>query len=116
MRICGTVSQTPLKFPSNHPGILLSPNDEAERDHLNFYHAVQMEIWDKQLFLGSLTEKPHRVLDCGTGTGIWALDMAHQSPSAEVIGVDLSSIQQTWVYPNVRFEIDDLDQEWIFTT
>lgn len=57
---------------------------------------------------------PQRILDCGTGTGIWALDMGDRYPSAEVIGVDLSPIQPSWVAPNVRFEIDDLEKEWTF--
>lgn len=30
-----------------------------------------------------------RVLDLGTGTGIWAIDYAFSHPEAEVIGVDL---------------------------
>jgi methylase of polypeptide subunit release factors len=41
-------------------------------------------------------KNPQRVLDVGTGTGIWALDFAEQYPSAEVIGVDLSPIQPGW--------------------
>jgi methylase of polypeptide subunit release factors len=41
-------------------------------------------------------ENPQRILDIGTGTGIWALDMADQYPEAEVIGVDLSPIQPGW--------------------
>ncbi|TGZ84624.1 S-adenosyl-L-methionine-dependent methyltransferase [Ascodesmis nigricans] len=95
-------------------GKYLSPNDEAERDRLDFYHAVQLEMLEKRLFLAPLENAPHRVLDCGTGTGIWALDMADLFPSAIVTGVDLSAIQPEWVFPNVKFEIDDLDQEWTF--
>ena len=36
-----------------------------------------------------------RVLDCGTGTGIWAIEYADLHPESEVIGVDLSPIQPT---------------------
>lgn len=39
---------------------------------------------------------PARILDLGTGTGIWAIDMADKYPEAEVIGVDLSVIQPKW--------------------
>lgn len=37
--------------------------------------------------------KVKRVLDVGTGTGIWALDFGDEHPEAQVIGVDLSPIQ-----------------------
>lgn len=53
-----------------------------------------------------------RVLDLGTGTGIWALEFAEEHPAAEVIGVDLSPIQPPFVPPNCSFEIDDLEKEW----
>ncbi|KKY18340.1 putative phosphoethanolamine n [Phaeomoniella chlamydospora] len=55
---------------------------------------------------------PQKILDVGTGTGIWAIEMGDEYPSAEVIGTDLSPIQPGWVPPNVRFEIDDATQEW----
>lgn len=51
----------------------------------------------------------------GTGTGIWSLDFGEIHPSSQVIGVDLMPIQPSWVYPNVRFETDDLEKDWTFT-
>ncbi|KAJ9416461.1 S-adenosyl-L-methionine-dependent methyltransferase [Fusarium oxysporum] len=63
---------------------------------------------------GAATAK--RVLDMGTGTGIWALEFAEEHPAAEVIGVDLSPIQPPFVPPNCSFEIDDLEKEWTWTT
>lgn len=40
--------------------------------------------------------------------------MADQYPDCEVIGTDLSPIQPSWFPPNVKFEIDDCEQEWTF--
>lgn len=58
----------------------------------------------KVLFRGSLLvsaerlpSEIHRVLDVGTGTGIWAIEMADQHPGAEIVGTDLSPIQPNWV-------------------
>ncbi len=35
-------------------------------------------------------------------------------PSAEVLGIDLSPVQPSWVPPNVKFIVDDIeDPEWI---
>ncbi|WXC66058.1 hypothetical protein SNK03_011841 [Fusarium graminearum] len=53
-----------------------------------------------------------KVLDIGTGTGIWAIDFADEYPEAEVIGTDLSPIQPSWVPPNVKFELEDATNTW----
>lgn len=55
---------------------------------------------------------PRRVLDVGTGTGIWAIDFADLHPSTQVIGNDISPIQPSWVPPNVKFEVDDVEETW----
>lgn len=40
--------------------------------------------------------------------------MGDQFPNCEVIGTDLSPTQPAWNPPNVKFEIDDAEQEWTF--
>ena len=57
---------------------------------------------------------PEKVLDIGTGTGCWAIDFAERYPGAEVVGNDLSPIQPGWVWPNLRFEVDDVELEWAY--
>jgi len=59
-------------------------------------------------------EAPSAVLDIGTGTGIWAIDVADAYPAAEVVGTDLSPIQPPYVPPNLSFEIEDADEDWTF--
>ncbi|KAJ0379377.1 hypothetical protein COL26b_002219 [Colletotrichum chrysophilum] len=58
--------------------------------------------------------KVKRVLDVGTGTGLWAIDFGDLHPEAEVIGVDLSPPQAD-APPNVSFEIDDIDEPWTYS-
>ncbi|KAF3354200.1 hypothetical protein VdG1_07665 [Verticillium dahliae VDG1] len=59
-------------------------------------------------------DEPKRVLDVGTGTGIWAIDVADAHPAAEVTGFDISPIQPSWVPPNCKFHIDDAQLEWTY--
>jgi len=54
------------------------------------------------------------VIDLGCGTGIWAIDFAEAHPNSDVIGIDLSPIQPTWVPLNCRFVVDDCTSEWTF--
>lgn len=48
--------------------------------------------------------------------GIWAIEAADVFPSATIYGNDLSPIQPRWVPPNVRFEVDDVEDEWAWGT
>jgi SAM-dependent methyltransferase len=71
-----------------------------------------MLLLGDKLHLSPIVEAPQRMLDLGTGSGIWAIDMADKFPTAQVIGVDLAAVQPSWVPPNVQFEIDDVEDEW----
>jgi methylase of polypeptide subunit release factors len=64
------------------------PTDEKEQDRLDLHHEIMLQLLDGQHHLAPL-DNPQRILDIGTGTGIWAIDMAYRYPSAEVIGTDL---------------------------
>ncbi|KAF3799463.1 Secondary metabolism regulator laeA [Colletotrichum gloeosporioides] len=95
-------------------GKYFGPNDETEQDRLDHAHELWLRTWD------SLCNSPkkygaNRVLDVGTGTGIWSIDYADEHPEATVIGVDLSPIQPEFVPPNCYFEVDDIDKPWIFS-
>lgn len=41
-------------------------------------------------------------------------EFADENPSADVLGVDLSPIQPSFVPPNCRFEVDDINKEWTY--
>ncbi|TDZ31930.1 Secondary metabolism regulator LAE1 [Colletotrichum spinosum] len=56
-----------------------------------------------------------RVLDVGTGSGIWAIDFGEEHPNVEVIGIDLSAMQPAFVPPNVQFQIDGAEEPWTFS-
>ncbi|KAF9869852.1 hypothetical protein CkaCkLH20_12651 [Colletotrichum karsti] len=77
-------------------------------------HAMVLELSDGKLFHAPIGNNPQKIIDLGTGTGIWALEVGDKYPGAEVIGADLSPIQPGWVPPNVRFIVDDVEDEWLF--
>ncbi|MCJ1476471.1 hypothetical protein MMC13_005137 [Lambiella insularis] len=87
------------------------PNDESELDRLDLQHHVITLLLDGQRHLAPL-ENPQTILDIGTGTGLWAIEMADKFPNATVTGTDLSPIQPTWVPDNLRFEISDVESDW----
>lgn len=64
---------------------------------------------DGQLHLAPFTPEnpPTKILDIGTGTGLWAVEMGDEYPSAHIIGTDLSPVQPALVPPNVRFFVED---------
>ncbi|KAL9640216.1 MAG: hypothetical protein Q9164_000403 [Protoblastenia rupestris] len=85
---------------------------QKELDRIDLKHHVMMLLCNGYLHLAPLSN-PRRVLDIGTGTGIWAIEMAEQYPDAEVTGIDLSPVQPSWVPDNVKFEIDDVEaKDW----
>ncbi|KPI36589.1 uncharacterized protein AB675_4352 [Cyphellophora attinorum] len=90
------------------------PNDESASEQLDLGHHIYLLLLDNRLFLAPIAAEPQRVLDIGTGTGIWAIDFADQYPSATVIGTDLSPIQPEYIPPNLQFEIDDAASDWTF--
>jgi SAM-dependent methyltransferase len=58
--------------------------------------------------------RPQRVLDMGCGTGLWTIIFADEWPAGVGIGTDLSPIQPSWVPPNCKFYVDDIEGEWTY--
>jgi SAM-dependent methyltransferase len=108
------VYQNGRRYHSYRQGTYWGPNDETAQDNLDLFHHIFTLTLNGSLFLAPITSNPQRVLDLGTGTGIWAIDFADQFPSASVIATDLSPIQPISVPPNLEFQIDDFTEPWTF--
>ncbi|KAI8191937.1 putative methyltransferase tdiE [Colletotrichum sp. SAR 10_65] len=83
----------------------------------NLQHELCLLTLDRKLGLAPPNDensKVNRVLDLGTGTGLWAIDFGDAHPDAEVLGVDLSP-PAAEVPPNVAFEVDDVEEPWAYT-
>lgn len=50
------------------------PNDEREQDRLDMLHHMFKLVLHDRLFLAPIENGPIRVLDIGTGTGLWAIE------------------------------------------
>ncbi|KAF2641242.1 S-adenosyl-L-methionine-dependent methyltransferase [Massarina eburnea CBS 473.64] len=94
------------------------------RENGRTYHRYQAGLYPfpndqyeilKVLFKGcnffAPLKDPRKILDIGTGSGKWAIEMGNYFPKAEVTGTDLSPIQPEWVPNNVKFVIDDANEE-----
>ncbi|KAF6809343.1 methyltransferase domain-containing protein [Colletotrichum plurivorum] len=94
------------------------PNDERESDRLDLQHHQYLLSLHGKLGLAPPNEedsKVKRVLDVGTGTGIWAIDFGELHPDAEVLGMDLSPSNGNRPPPNVVFEVDDIEEPWLYS-
>ncbi|KAG4431839.1 hypothetical protein IFR05_012677 [Cadophora sp. M221] len=100
------------RFNKFRAGQYQFPNDEPEQDREDMKHAMVVSLCGGNLHYAPL-ENPQEILDLGTGTGIWAIDIGDEYPSASVLGIDLSPIQPVWVPPNVKFMVDDFESPWL---
>jgi predicted O-methyltransferase YrrM len=64
------------------------PNDERETERLDLQHHMCVQMQDNRLYISPAgKEKPlSRVLDLGTGTGIWAIDLGTRVPKMLTVG------------------------------
>jgi trans-aconitate methyltransferase len=101
------------RYHAFREGAYYQPNDQKAADwQMTFHHLFLLTFGDK-LFLAPLN-RPQKILDVGTGTGLWAIDMADIFPDADITATDLSPNESPMPPPNVRFEVDDCCSEWVY--
>ncbi|KAJ3999143.1 S-adenosyl-L-methionine-dependent methyltransferase [Lentinula boryana] len=92
----------------------LLPADEDEVKRSELHHRMMQFVFQGNNYVGPVKEalqfgQHRRVLDLGTGSGTWAINMADEFPRAEVIGIDLAPLQPRSVPPNCTFELCDIE-------
>jgi hypothetical protein len=60
------------QYHAYRDGAYWGPNDELAKEILDFAHHMYLLTLDQALHLAPV-ENPQMILDCGTGTGIWAI-------------------------------------------
>ncbi len=75
-------------------------------------HKAFKKILDGRFLNAPIVEPVGRVLDIGTGCGIWAAEFATEHPTAEIVGIDIFP-QPTIVAPrNCHFMTVDAEKDW----
>ncbi|KAF9995516.1 hypothetical protein BGZ79_010798 [Entomortierella chlamydospora] len=82
------------------------PNDLTESDRLDAQHYLVRFLLKGNHNVDLDPEANLKILDVATGTGVWALEMAHEFPKADIYGVDISAIFPTEIKPsNCHFQL-----------
>jgi SAM-dependent methyltransferase len=108
------VEENGRRYPAYGRNMYGLPVDEKEQERNDLQHAKFRLIIGGALHLAPMPPAPERILDLGTGSGIWAIEAADQYETATVTGVDIAATQPTWVPPNCQFEVLDIEDEWVF--
>ncbi|EIW67925.1 hypothetical protein TREMEDRAFT_63813 [Tremella mesenterica DSM 1558] len=102
------------RFREDEGRLFQAYNDEREIERLDIQHHAMKASMGGHNYLAPLRNvlpnggEGRRVIDLGTGTGIWAIEIAIEFPRSEVVGVDLSPIFREGELPdNVQFTVED---------
>lgn len=61
------------------------PNDEREQERLDLVHEMFFLAMEDRLYLAPLKDDISSILDIGTGTGIWAMQMGRNTSSQMLV-------------------------------
>jgi SAM-dependent methyltransferase len=103
-----------LRYHAYHAGQYAFPNDETEQMRDDLKHNLTIHLCENTYYyspIHDVLERGAQVLDLGTGTGKWCIELADTYPNTEFHGMDLSPIQPDWVPENVLFVVDDIEHE-----
>lgn len=85
-------------------GEYLLPKDQQEGDRLTFQHYYFKSVFQGNYVAPLDPARIRDILDVGTGSGIWAREMAQEFPAAYVLGLDQESFPLNLPPPpNYRF-------------
>ncbi|KAF5659769.1 methyl transferase [Fusarium denticulatum] len=84
---------------------------QEELNRLDIFHKVFLLARDNKPFLAPIRRTSPRIMDIGTGTGIWAINVAEECLSdAEIMAVDLNQIQPALIPPGFMPKQYDIEE------
>ncbi|KAF6841990.1 UMTA methyltransferase [Colletotrichum plurivorum] len=92
-------------------GAYFAPIDEDEMERLQMMHIVLSIVFENSLIFPPIT-RPRRILECGFGVGDWAIEVAEQHPSCEVVAIDICPHiwpDESLTPSNLNLQVDDLN-------
>jgi 16S rRNA G527 N7-methylase RsmG len=70
------------RYHAYKDGVYILPNDDNELDRLDLTHQMFRLVLNDRLHLAPIENAPIKILDIGTGTGIWAIELGNAWPHA----------------------------------
>jgi|SRR5579883_1750112 ubiquinone/menaquinone biosynthesis C-methylase UbiE len=95
---------------ANAPYVL--PSDDQEINRLDFQHYM-LRYALRGNYAAPLTQ-PTSILDVGSGTGRWAMEMAQLFPQANVVGTDLVEPKSETVAASLGYGLDTRPENYAF--
>ncbi|TLS31094.1 hypothetical protein PpBr36_02292 [Pyricularia pennisetigena] len=84
----------------------------------NSFPGITHQLWFltlKNRFLNAPTQENgpfHRILNFGTGTGIWATEFTTKNPATVVYNMDIFALLPPKIPPNCKFVIGNVITDW----
>ncbi|KAG9255968.1 methyl transferase [Emericellopsis atlantica] len=101
-------------FGRHKHGKYIFPVDEGERRRMDLVQKVFLMVkGGLEYEFPAAAADAAKILDLGSGTSIWACQMAERYPNAHVMAVDLHNSSPRMIPPNVEVKQHDLeDPDW----
>ncbi|KAK0619843.1 S-adenosyl-L-methionine-dependent methyltransferase [Immersiella caudata] len=95
-------------------GVYFAPVDDDEIERLQYMHGIFNTMFENRLIFPPIP-RPRRILECGSGSGAWAAEVAELYSECEVIGIDIFPYFVPEDLPaNLEFQVDDLNSPSTF--